>query len=158
MKYTSLNKLLSFIRVKQTMLNTNKIFLLLILMFFTSNITIGQENQKIRYNKGYSSELVESFSSFQKDLLKREKILWTRHHEVIKKSLSESQKKIIKDSSLSRRDARQKIILSLDDTQKKILKKFEQRIDTIRLKFNKSLTENQKKMIRKKKRKSKKND
>jgi len=140
------------------MLNTNKIFLLLILMFFTSNITIGQENQKIRYNKGYSSELVESFSSFQKDLLKREKILWTRHHEVIKKSLSESQKKIIKDSSLSRRDARQKIILSLDDTQKKILKKFEQRIDTIRLKFNKSLTENQKKMIRKKKRKSKKND
>ncbi|MBT4236870.1 MAG: hypothetical protein HOD76_01525 [Cryomorphaceae bacterium] len=158
MKYTSLNKLLSFIRVKQTMLNTNKIFLLLILMFFTSNITIGQENQKIRYNKGYSSELVESFSSFQKDLLKREKILWTRHHEVIKKSLSESQKKIIKDSSLSRRDARQKIILSLDDTQKKILKKFEQRIDTIRLKFKKSLTENQKKMIRKKKRKSKKND
>jgi len=140
------------------MLNTNKIFLLLILMFFTSNITIGQENQKIRYNKGYSSELVESFSSFQKDLLKREKILWTRHHEVIKKSLSESQKKIIKDSSLSRRDARQKIILSLDDTQKKILKKFEQRIDTIRLKFKKSLTENQKKMIRKKKRKSKKND
>ena len=130
------------------MLNTNKIFLLLILMFFTSNITIGQENQKIRYNKGYSSELVESFSSFQKDLLKREKILWTRHHEVIKKSLSESQKKIIKDSSLSRRDARQKIILSLDDTQKKILKKFEQRIDTIRLKFKKSLTENQKKMIR----------
>ena len=158
MKYTSLNKLLSFIRVKQTMLNTNKIFLLLILMFFTSNITIGQENQKIRYNKGYSSELVESFSSFQKDLLKREKILWTRHHEVIKKSLSESQKKIIKDSSLSRRDARQKIILSLDDTQKKMLKKFEQRIDTIRLKFYKSLTENQKKMIRKKKRKSKKND
>ncbi|MBT7695527.1 MAG: hypothetical protein HN751_04765 [Cryomorphaceae bacterium] len=158
MKYTSLNKLLSFIRVKQTMLNTNKIFLLLILMFFTSNITIGQENQKIRYNKGYSSELVESFSSFQKDLLKREKILWTRHHEVIKKSLSESQKKIIKDSSLSRRDARQKIILSLDDTQKKMLKKFEQRIDTIRLKFKKSLTENQKKMIRKKKRKSKKND
>ena len=158
MKYTSLNKLLSFIRVKQTMLNTNKIFLLLILMFFTSNITIGQENQKITYNKGYSSELVESFSSFQKDLLKREKILWTRHHEVIKKSLSESQKKIIKDSSLSRRDARQKIILSLDDTQKKILKKFEQRIDTIRLKFKKSLTENQKKMIRKKKRKSKKND
>ena len=158
MKYTSLNKLLSFIRVKQTMLNTNKIFLLLILMFFTSNITIGQENQKIRYNKGYSSELVESFSSFQKDLLKREKILWTRHHEVIKKSLSESQKKIIKDSSLSRRDARQKIILSLDDTQKKILKKFEQRIDTIRLKFKKSLTENQKKMIRKKRRKSKKND
>ena len=158
MKYTSLNKLLSFIRVKQTMLNTNKIFLLLILMFFTTNITIGQENQKIRYNKGYSSELVESFSSFQKDLLKREKILWTRHHEVIKKSLSESQKKIIKDSSLSRRDARQKIILSLDDTQKKILKKFEQRIDTIRLKFKKSLTENQKKMIRKKKRKSKKND
>ena len=140
------------------MLNTNKIFLLLILMFFTSNITIGQENQKIRYNKGYSSELVESFSSFQKDLLKREKILWTRHHEVIKKSLSESQKKIIKDSSLSRIDARQKIILSLDDTQKKILKKFEQRIDTIRLKFKKSLTENQKKMIRKKKRKSKKND
>ncbi|MBT4813985.1 MAG: hypothetical protein HON89_06000 [Cryomorphaceae bacterium] len=140
------------------MLNTNKIFLLLILMFFTSNITIGQENQKIRYNKGYSSELVESFSSFQKDLLKREKILWTRHHEVIKKSLSESQKKIIKDSSLSRRDARQKIILSLDDTQKKMLKKFEQRIDTIRLKFKKSLTENQKKMIRKKKRKSKKND
>ena len=140
------------------MLNTNKIFLLLILMFFTSNITIGQENQKIRYNKGYSSELVESFSSFQKDLLKREKILWTRHHEVIKKSLSESQKKIIKDSSLSRRDARQKIILSLDDTQKKILKKFEQRIDTIRLKFKKSLTENQEKMIRKKKRKSKKND
>ena len=158
MKYTSLNKLLSFIRVKQTMLNTNKIFLLLILMFFTSNITIGQENQKIRYNKGYSSELVESFSSFQKDLLKREKILWTRHHEVIKKSLSESQKKIIKDSSLSRRDAYQKIILSLDDTQKKILKKFEQRIDTIRLKFKKSLTENQKKMIRKKNRKSKKND
>ena len=158
MKYTSLNKLLSFIRVKQTMLNTNKIFLLLILMFFTSNITIGQENQKIRYNKGYSSELVESFSSFQKDLLKREKILWTRHHEVIKKSLSESQKKIIKDSSLSRRDARQKIILSLDDTQKKMLEKFEQRIDTIRLKFKKSLTENQKKMIRKKKRKSKKND
>ena len=158
MKYTSLNKLLSFIRVKQTMLNTNKIFLLLILMFFTSNITIGQENQKIRYNKGYSSELVESFSSFQKDLLNREMILWTRHHEVIKKSLSESQKKIIKDSSLSRRDARQKIILSLDDTQKKILKKFEQRIDTIRLKFKKSLTENQKKMIRKKKRKSKKND
>ena len=158
MKYTYLNKLLSFIRVKQTMFNTNKIFLLLILMFFTSNITIGQENQKIRYNKGYSSELVESFSSFQKDLLKREKILWTRHHEVIKKSLSESQKKIIKDSSLSRRDARQKIILSLDDTQKKILKKFEQRIDTIRLKFKKSLTENQKKMIRKKKRKSKKND
>ena len=158
MKYIYLNKLLSFIRVKQTMLNTNKIFLLLILMFFTSNITIGQENQKIRYNKGYSSELVESFSSFQKDLLKREKILWTRHHEVIKKSLSESQKKIIKDSSLSRRDARQKIILSLDDTQKKILKKFEQRIDTIRLKFKKSLTENQKKMIRKKKRKSKKND
>ena len=140
------------------MLNTNKIFLLLILMFFTSNITIGQENQKIRYNKGYSSELVESFSSFQKDLLKREKILWTTHHEVIKKSLSESQKKIIKDSSLSRRDAYQKIILSLDDTQKKILKKFEQRIDTIRLKFKKSLTENQKKMIRKKKRKSKKND
>ena len=158
MKYTSLNKLLSFIRVKQKMFNTKKIFLLLILMFFTSNITIGQENQKIRYNKGYSSELVESFSSFQKDLLKREKILWTRHHEVIKKSLSESQKKIIKDSSLSRRDARQKIILSLDDTQKKILKKFEQRIDTIRLKFKKSLTENQKKMIRKKKRKSKKND
>ena len=158
MKYTYLNKLLSFIRVKQTMLNTNKIFLLLILMFFTSNITIGQENQKIRYNKGYSSELVESFSSFQKDLLKREKILWTRHHEVIKKSLSESQKKIIKDSSLSRRDARQKIILSLDDTQKKILKKFEQRIDTIRLKFKKSLTENQKKMIRNKRRKSKKND
>ena len=158
MKYTYLNKLLSFIRVKQTMFNTNKIFLLLILMFFTSNITIGQENQKITYNKGYSSELVESFSSFQKDLLKREMILWTRHHEVIKKSLSESQKKIIKDSSLSRRDAYQKIILSLDDTQKKMLEKFEQRIDTIRLKFKKSLTENQKKMIRKKRRKSKKND
>tara|TARA_B110000444_G_scaffold28168_1_gene23154 strand:+ start:477 stop:953 length:477 start_codon:yes stop_codon:yes gene_type:complete len=158
MKYIYLNKLLSFIRVKQKMFNTNKIFLLLILMFFTSNITIGQENQKITYKKGYSSELVESFSSFQKDLLKREMILWTRHHEVIKKSLSESQKKIIKDSSLSRRDARQKIILSLDDTQKKMLKKFEQRIDTIRLKFYKSLTENQKKMIRKKRRKSKKND
>lgn len=158
MKYTYLNKLLSFIRVKQAMINTNKIFLLLILMFFTSNITIGQENQKKSYNKGYSSELVESFSSFQKDLLKREMILWTRHHEVIKKSLSESQKKIIKDSSLSRRDARQKIILSLDDTQKKMLKKFEQRIDTIRLKFKNSLTENQKKMIRKKRRKSKKND
>lgn len=140
------------------MINTNKISLLLILIFFTSNITIGQENQKIGYKRGYSKELAESFSSFQKDLLKREKILWTRHHEVIKKSLSESQKKIIKDSSLSRRDARQKIILSLDDTQKKILKKFEQRIDTIRLKFKKSLTENQKKMIRKKKRKSKKND
>ena len=158
MKYTYLNKLLSFIRVKQTMFNTNKISLLLILMFFTSNITIGQENLKIKYKKGYSSELVKSFSSFQKDLLKREMILWTRHHEVIKKSLSESQKNIIKDSSLSRRDAHQKIILSLDDTQKKMLKKFEQRIDTIRSKFYKSLTENQKKMIRKKRRKSKKND
>ena len=123
MKYTYLNKLLSFIRVKQKMFNTNKIFLLLILMFFTSNITIGQENQKITYNKGYSSDLVESFSSFQKDLLKREMILWTRHHEVIKKSLSESQKKIIKDSSLSRRDAYQKIILSLDDTQNKNARK-----------------------------------
>ena len=80
-------------------------------MFFTSNITIGQENQKIKYKKGYSSELVESFSSFQKDLLKREMILWTKHHKVIKKSLSESQKNIIKDSSLSRRDAQKKIIL-----------------------------------------------
>ena len=88
MKYTYLNKLLSFIRVKQTMFNTNKISLLLILMFFTSNITIGQENLKIKYKKGYSSELVESFSSFQKDLLKREMILWTKHHELIKKSQS----------------------------------------------------------------------
>ena len=158
MKYTYLNKLLSFLRVKQTMFNTNKISLLLILMFFTSNITIGQENQKITFKKGYSSELVESFSSFQKDLLEREMILWTRHHEVMKKSLSESQKKIIKDSSLSRRDAYQKIILSLDNTQKKMLEKFEQRIDTIRLRFKNSLTENQKKMIRKKRRKSKKND
>ena len=158
MKYTYLNKLLSFLRVKRTMFNTNKISLLLILMFFTSNITIGQENQKITFKKGYSSELVESFSSFQKDLLDREMILWTRHHEVMKKSLSESQKKIIKDSSLSRRDAYQKIILSLDNTQKKMLEKFEQRIDTIRLRFKNSLTENQKKMIRKKRRKSKKND
>lgn len=158
MKYTYLNKLLSFLRVKQTMFNTNKISLLLILMFFTLNITIGQENQKITYKKGYSSELVESFSTFQKDLLEREMILWTRHHEVMKKSLSESQKKIIKDSSLSRRDAYQKIILSLDNTQKKMLEKFEQRIDTIRLRFKNSLTENQKKMIRKKRRKSKKND
>ena len=113
------------------MFNSNKISLLLILMFFTSNITIGQENQKITFKKGYSSELVESFSSFQKDLLDREMILWTRHHEVMKKSLSESQKKIIKDSSLSRRDAYQKIILSLDNTQKKMLEKFEQRINTI---------------------------
>lgn len=158
MKYTYLNKLLSFLRVKRTMFNSNKISLLLILMFFTSNITIGQENQKITFKKGYSSELVESFSSFQKDLLDREMILWTRHHEVMKKSLSESQKKIIKDSSLSRRDAYQKIILSLDNTQKKMLEKFEQRIDTIRLRFKNSLTENQKKMIRKKRRKSKKND
>ena len=158
MKYTYLNKLLSFLRVKRTMFNSNKISLLLILMFFTSNITIGQENQKITFKKGYSSELVESFSSFQKDLLEREMILWTRHHEVMKKSLSESQKKIIKDSSLSRRDAYQKIILSLDNTQKKMLEKFEQRIDTIRLRFKNSLTENQKKMIRKKRRKSKKND
>ena len=115
MKYTYLNKLLSFLRVKRTMFNTNKISLLLILMFFTSNITIGQENQKITFKKGYSSELVESFSSFQKDLLDREMILWTRHHEVMKKSLSESQKKIIKDSSLSRRDAYKNIILSLDN-------------------------------------------
>ena len=158
MKYTYLNKLLSFLRVKRTMFNSNKISLLLILMFFTLNITIGQENQKITYKKGYSSELVESFSTFQKDLLEREMILWTRHHEVMKKSLSESQKKIIKDSSLSRRDAYQKIILSLDNTQKKMLEKFEQRIDTIRLKFKKSLTEDQKKMIRKKRKKSKKND
>ena len=158
MKYTYLNKLLSFLRVKRTMFNSNKISLLLILMFFTSNITIGQENQKITFKKGYSSELVESFSSFQKDLLDREMILWTRHHEVMKKSLSESQKKIIRDSSLSRRDAYQKIILSLDNTQKKMLEKFEQRIDTIRLRFKNSLTENQKKMIRKKRRKSKKND
>ena len=158
MKYTYLNKLLSFLRFKRTMFNTNKISLLLILMFFTLNITIGQENQKITFKKGYSSELVKSFSSFQKDLLEREMILWTRHHEVMKKSLSESQKKIIKDSSLSRRDAYQKIILSLDNTQKKMLEKFEQRIDTIRLRFKNSLTENQKKMIRKKRRKSKKND
>jgi hypothetical protein len=140
------------------MIIKNKISLLLILIFFTLNITIGQENQKMGYKRGYSKELAESFTSFQKDLLKKETILWKKHHDVIKTSLSESQKKIIKDSSLSRRDARQKIILSLDDTQKKILKKFEQRIDTIRLKFKKSLTENQKKMIRKKKRKSKKND
>ena len=158
MKYTSLNKLLSFIRVKQTMLNTNKIFLLLILMFFTSNITIGQENQKIRYNKGYSSELVESFSSFQKDLLKKETMLWKRHHEVIKKSLSESQKKIIEDSSISRRDARKKIILSLNNNQKNMLKKFEERIDTIRRKFYESLTESQKQMIKKNRRKSRKNE
>ena len=158
MKYIYLNKLLSFIRVKQKMFNTNKIFLLLILMFFTSNITIGQENQKIRYNKGYSSELVESFSSFQKDLLKKETMLWTKHHEVIKKSLSESQKKIIEDSSISRRDARKKIILSLNNNQKNMLKKFEQRIDTIRRKFYESLTENQKQMIKKNRRKSKKND
>ena len=100
------------------MINTNKISLLLILIFFTSNITIGQENQKIGYKRGYSKELDESFSSFQKDLLKKETILWRKHHEVIKKALSESQKKIIEDSSISRWDAGKKINLSLNNNQK----------------------------------------
>ena len=93
MKYTFLNKLLSFLKVKQTMIIKNKISLLLILIFFTLNITIGQENQKMGYKRGYSKELAESFTSFQKDLLKKETILWKKHHDVIKKSLSESQKK-----------------------------------------------------------------
>jgi len=153
MIYIYLNKLLSFLKVKETMINTNKISLLLILIFLTSNITIGQENQKIGYKRGYSKELAESFSSFQK-----ETILWRKHHEVIKKSLSESQKKIIEDSSISRRDAREKIILSLNNNQKNLLKKFEERIDTIRRKFYESLTESQKQMIKKNRRKSKKND
>lgn len=158
MIYIYPNKLLSFLKVKETMINTNKISLLLILIFLTSNITIGQENQKIGYKRGYSKELAESFSSFQKDLLKKETILWRKHHEVIKKSLSESQKQIIEDSSISRRDARKKIILSLNNNQKNMLKKFEERIDTIRRKFYESLTESQKQMIKKNRRKSKKND
>ena len=123
MIYIYPNKLLSFLKVKQSMINTNKISLLLILIFFTSNITIGQENQKIGYKRGYSKELAESFSSFQKDLLKKETILWKKHHEVIKKSLSESQKKIIEDSSISRRDARKKIINSLNNQSKKYAQK-----------------------------------
>jgi len=82
------------------MINTNKISLLLILIFLTSNITIGQENQKIGYKRGYSKELAESFSSFQKDLLKKETMLWKRHHEVIKKSLSESKNKLLKTVQL----------------------------------------------------------
>lgn len=156
MKYTFLNKLFSFLKVKRTMIIKNKISLLLILIFFTLNITIGQENQKMGYKRGYSKELAESFTSFQKDLLKKETILWKKHHDVIKKSLSESQKKIIKDSSLNAKDARKKIILSLDNDQKNILKKFEQRIDTIRRKFYETLTENQKQLIRKNRRKSRK--
>jgi hypothetical protein len=158
MIYIYLNKLLSFLMVNQTRINTNKISLLLILIFLTTNITFGQENQKIGYKRGYSKELAESFSSFQKDLLKKETILWRKHHEVIKKSLSESQKKIIEDSSISRRDARKKIILSLNNNQQNLLKKFEERIDTIRRKFYESLTESQKQMIKKNRKKSKKND
>ena len=71
MKYTFLNKLFSFLKVKRTMIIKNKISLLLILIFFTLNITIGQENQKMGYKRGYSKELAESFTSFQKDLLKK---------------------------------------------------------------------------------------
>tara|TARA_B100001063_G_scaffold103799_1_gene96855 strand:- start:159 stop:635 length:477 start_codon:yes stop_codon:yes gene_type:complete len=158
MKYTYLNKLLSFLKVKQTMISKNKYSLLLILIFFSSNITIGQEKHRIGYDRGYSSDLAESFSSFQKALLKRETILWKRHHEVIRKSLSESQKKIIEDSSISRKDVRIKILHSLNNNQKNMLKKFEVRIDSIRSKFRESLTEDQKRMIKKRRKKSKKND
>ena len=116
---------------------TNKILIILFITLFAINLNYGQE--KRAYKRGYSKELAQTFSTFQKDLLSKEMKLWKRHHEALKTSLSDSQEEIVNDNSMSKRQRHEKIIISLDKNQKEMVKKFEQRTDTIRKKFYESL-------------------
>ena len=61
MIYIYLNKLLSFLKVKKTMINTNKISLLLILIFFSDNKKTVEEQQNLEKDK--SSENFEQDKS-----------------------------------------------------------------------------------------------
>ena len=141
---------------KYRMFKSNKFLLIVLLSLLSFNTITSQESR--RYKKGFSKELISSFSEFQKDLLKKEQKLWKRHHELIKETLSEIQQSIIGDSSINIRERHKNLMKSLTDEQKIMVKQFEERIDTIREKFYESLSERQKNFIRKKRRRSKRND
>jgi hypothetical protein len=141
---------------KYRMFKSNKFLLIVLLSLLSFNTIISQESR--RYKKGFSNELISSFSEFQKDLLKKEQKLWKRHRELIKETLSEIQESIIGDSSINIRERHKNLMKSLTDEQKIMVKKFEERIDTIRQKFYESLSERQKNLVRKKRKRSKRND
>ena len=141
---------------KYRMFKSNNFLLIVLLSLLSFNTITSQESR--RYKKGFSKELISSFSEFQKDLLKKEQKLWKRHHELIKETLSEIQQSIIGDSSINIRERHKNLMKSLTDEQKIMVKQFEERIDTIREKFYESLSERQKNFIRKKRKRSKRND
>ena len=141
---------------KYRMFKSNKFLLIVLLSLLSFNTIISQESR--RNKKGFSNELISSFSEFQKDLLKKEQKLWKRHHELIKETLSEIQESIIGDSSINIRERHKNLMKSFTDEQKIMVKKFEERIDTIRQKFYESLSERQKNLVRKKRKRSKRND
>ncbi len=141
---------------KYRMFKSNNFLLIVLLSLLSFNTITSQESR--RYKKGFSKELISSFSEFQKDLLKKEQKLWKRHHELIKETLSEIQESIIGDSSINIRERHKNLMKSLTDEQKIMVKKFEERIDTIRQKFYESLSDKQKNFIRKKRKRSKRND
>ena len=157
MKLKFLNKLFNIYKVKKTMTRKIKIFVLLFITVFNLN-TLFSQDKKDKKSR-FSSELIETFTDSQKELIEKEKKYLSKQRISIRETFTNSQKEIIADTTISYREKRKMVMESFSNDQKKLIERYDRRIDTIRKKFNKSLSKKQRILITKNKRKrSKKND
>lgn len=152
MKFILVIKLFRNSCFKVNMKSLNKIILIFLVTILTINLSYSQEERK------YSQELIETLSSYQKELIEKERKYLNKQRDAIRKTFSIEQKDMIADSTLTDSEKRNKIIASFSSGQKELIEKYRIRIDSIRKKFYNSLSGTQKSLIKKRRKRSKKND
>ena len=81
------------------MKSLNKIILIFLVSILTINLSYRQEKRKDSYK--YSLELIESLSSYQKELIEKERKYLNKQRDAIRKTFSTEQKEMIADSTLT---------------------------------------------------------
>ena len=76
----------------------NKIILIFLVTILTFNLSFSQEKERILIN---TQELIETLSSYQKELIKKERKYLNKQRDAIRKTFSTEQKEMIADSTLT---------------------------------------------------------
>ena len=89
------------------MKSLNNILLIFLVTILTINLSYSQEKRK--HSHKYSQELIETLSSYQKELIEKERKYLNKQRDAIRKTFSIEQKEMIADSSLTNSQKRNKI-------------------------------------------------